>query len=468
MVLVVRAGKAVEVTLCHYVAELLVGGDCPAGEVLLLFAHILWLELHSETAGGCQVKAEFQWGDVSGLMVRNRRDVGTHGEGRVNETRAVLYENPAQALGVVAGPEFVEILHLSVVNPAAAGGAALDIYIRILGAYALEHLVEALHIIDVEASLVLEVFRAEAVHHAVAVPLDVVYARRGLHCPVEDAENEVLHIRIGHIQYPLVAFCRNLPFRGLHHPFRMLLGEFALRVHHFRLYPYSELQTLRVGVIRQVANAFRQFFHIHLPVSEALLVVVARVFVAEPAVVEHEEFETHRSRVVNHIRERLGVELEIGALPGVQQGRAETSVAVAAVIAGPVVEVAAHLACTPETVGPEHLRSVQFLSLSQRVAGGGRIDSGYDAQPVALVHLEVYAVVAGPGQGTTYGLSVTLAVVPEVQYEGRVLRVRGAGPHPVLYDLGAVGQELPVNLHLPGPGAVEMGEHILFGEYVYR
>ena len=50
--------------------------------------------------------------------------------------------------------------------------------------------VEALHIIDVEASLVLEVFRAEAVHHAVAVPLDVVYARRGLHCPVEDAENE--------------------------------------------------------------------------------------------------------------------------------------------------------------------------------------------------------------------------------------------------------------------------------------
>ena len=73
----------------------------------------------------------------------------------------------------------------------------------------------------------------------------------------------------------------------------MFLGQFALGVDHLRLDPDAEFQPFAVCVRSDVVDAFGELPDIDLPVAESGVRIVARIFVAEPSVVQHEHFQSH-------------------------------------------------------------------------------------------------------------------------------------------------------------------------------
>ena len=400
-------------------------------------------------------------------MVGHGRDVRTHGHGRVEEARAVLDAGPRKRFGVVAGPELVEIFERPVFHAAAARGAGLDQHVGVFGPDALHHAVESLRIVDPEARLLVggQIGRTYVVGVAVGVPFDVVDLVRELHRVVEDLEDEILHRGIREVQQPLFAGFGRFALRRPHDPVGVLLGQFALGVDHFGLDPDAEFQPLAVGVGGDVVDACGEFLPVDLPVAQSGVGGVARVLVAEPAVVEHEHFETHRCGVVDHLFQHLGVEVEIGSLPAVEQRRDHPFGMVDAVVAAPVVEVARGASGAAHRVGVDHLRRGERFARTQPVLRSIGVGSGQDGQRVVFVHLEVEAEVAAPRQRPGDDLAAVLAerFAAEREHEGGVFGVRGAHLAHRLDAFRPVGQQRVVDLRFARPGAVEVRQQVFLG-----
>ena len=389
-----------------------------------------------------------------------------HDAGGIEEGSAVLHEDALEAVGVVGGPDFVEILQRAIVDAAAAGGAALDQHGRILGADALHHLVEALHIFNIEAVLLgAEIGAAEGLDGTVAVPFDVVDGGGELHHAVEDAEDEVLDGRVGEVEHPLRALGIDFPARALDDPVGMVLGEFGLGIDHLRLDPDAELQAFGMGISGDVIDALGELADIDLPVAKGGVVAVAGVFVAEPAVVEHEHLEAHRGGVVNHAQERLCREGEIGAFPAVQEDGVDLPAAVDAVVARPAVEIAGSLPRAAAGPGPDHVGGAEGRAGLQRIFGSEGGDAAEHGQAVLGVALEAQAPVARPGEGAGDDLAVIFPQLVRVegQEEGGIAELRVLDAAMVLQDLRVVGEEFAFHLHFLGPGTVDVGQQIALG-----
>ena len=140
-------------------------------------------------------------------------------------------------------------------------------------------------------------------------------------------------------------------------------------------------------------------------------------------------------------------------------------VAIDAVAAGPVVEVARGAARTLVRVGVDHLRGAERLARMERIFRTGRVGPGQYGQAVGFVHLEVQPEVAAPGQGSGDDFAALLAegVAVERQQESGLFGV--GGPHAArrLDTLRPVVQQRVFDLRLAGPGAVEVGQQVLPG-----
>ena len=400
-------------------------------------------------------------------MVGRGRDVRTHHDGGVEKARAVLDAGARKRLGVVARPHFVEILQGAVLHAAAARGAGLDQHVGVFGADAFHHLVEALRVVDPEARLLVgrEVGRTHVVGVAVGVPLDVVDLVREFHRVVEDSEHEVLHLGVREVEQPLVAGRGRFALRRTDDPVGVLLGQLALGVDHLRFDPDAELQSLRVGVGGDVVDAFGEFRGVHLPVAQSGVGVVARVFVAEPAVVEDEHFQSHRGRVVDHLFQDLGVELEVGAFPAVEQRGDDLVAVVDAVVARPVVEVARGAARAAERVGVDHFGRGERLARAEPVLRGVGVGAGQDGQHVEFVDLEVEAEISAPGQrsGDDFAAGLAERIAVQREQERRVFGVGRAHLARRLDAFRSVGQQRVVDLRFTRPGPVEVRQEVFVG-----
>ena len=147
--------------------------------------------------------------------------------------------------------------------------------------------VQSFCILDPEVGLIFfrQIFGTEVIDMTVCVPFNIGnMGRQGDHI-VECLYHKVLYSRIAQVEQPLVTHRDNIPFAALHDPFRMLFRQFALRTYHFRFNPYTEFQTFIYSVFRQVVDTTRQFLLIHLPVTQADFIRVARILIGKPAIV---------------------------------------------------------------------------------------------------------------------------------------------------------------------------------------
>ena len=214
-----------------------------------------------------------------------------------------------------------------------------------------------------------------------------------------------------------------------------------------------------------MVDAFGEFRGVHLPVAQSGVGVVARVFVAEPAVVEDEHFQSHRGCVVDHLFQDLGVELEVGAFPAVEQ-RGDGLVAVVdAVVARPVVEVARGAARAAERVGVDHFGRGERLARAEPVLRGVGVGAGQDGQHVEFVDLEVEAEVAAPGQrsGDDFAAGLAERIAVQREQERRVFGVGRAHLARRLDAFRSVGQQRVVDLRFTRPGPVEVRQEVFVG-----
>ena len=126
-------------------------------------------------------------------------------------------------------------------------------------------------------------------------------------------------------------------------PVGVLFVEFALRVHHFRFNPDAELHAGLLGRFHQGRHAFGEFRARGVPVAEARVVVLARVLVAEPSVVEQEHVHAEVLGVLHQVGQDLLVKVEARVFPVVQQCQPVALAVLEAVAEGPFVEVSASL-----------------------------------------------------------------------------------------------------------------------------
>ena len=464
MVTAIRAAQTVEVPIEYDIPEAFVRFHAAVHQRHVLFRQVAGLEFQPQASLTGHVEAELEGRDVPALVVGNGGYMGGHDAGGIDEGSSVLHEHPLQAVGIVRSPDFVEVLELPVVHASTAGGAALHQHVGILLPHAFHYLIEALNVFHVETVLLRAQIRAaHGEDRPVTVPFHIVDGRGELKGVVKDAEHEVLHVRVGKVQHPLVAFLIEFPPGTLHHPVGVCVRQLGLGVHHFRLNPNTELKPFGMSVLRQVVHALGQLLHIHLPVAQTSVVIVARIGIAEPAVVQDEHLQAHARGVVHHAEERLRVEGEIGAFPAVEEDGVDVSAAVHAPFAGPAVEVARGLPGAVSGEGPEHVGRAETGAGRQRIGRGMRADSRYHAQAVLHVALEAEAEVAAPGQRAGHHLAVVLPEFggPEAQEEGRVAALGHLRTPAALDDLGVVPQEFIFQLHLMRPNPVHVGQKVL-------
>ena len=158
-------------------------------------------------------------------------------------------------------------------------------------------------------------------HRHVGIPLDVVNLWVFRHEVVNDAEHEVLYFGVAEVEDDLRATTSEgcVTLGSLDNPVRMCLVELTGGVGHLGLNPDTELHTVLTGIAQQTFNAFRQLTLIDYPVAQRGIIDGTRILVAKPSVVHHEELTAHGGDVGHHLVHALLVDVEIDALPRVEQ-----------------------------------------------------------------------------------------------------------------------------------------------------
>ena len=404
-------------------------------------------------------------------MIGHGGHVGRHYARRVDERHRVLHANALEGVRIVARPYLVEPSERTEIHAAGAGRAALHHRLRVLLPDAAHNVVEPLGVLDEEAVRRLpEVRAAERDHHAVEVPLYVVDVGRALHHAVKDAEDEVLHRRVAEVQVPLVARFVQLAPGALDHPVGVLLRKLGGGIDHLRLYPDAEFESLGVGVRGQVAYALGQLGGVDLPVAKGCVVGVARVFVAEPAVVEHEHLEPHRRGVVNHPEYGLRVEGEVCPLPAVEEDGAEPAAAIDAVLARPAVHVAGNAARALAGTCPNHVGGAERCARGKRILGGEGVDAAGYGKPVFDVVIEIDGPVAAPRKRSSHCLAAVFVEHGAVhaQHERGIGALGGLHAGAAAEGLDAVPQHLGLELPLLGPCAADVRKQVAARPQAHR
>ena len=135
----------------------------------------------------------------------------------------------------------------------------------------------------------------------------------------ESTPNEVVDdLGPAHVEDELLAALGPLPAGDADRPVRVSLEQLAALADHLGLDPQAELQAERLDRAGQPVDAVGQLAAVDEPVAERRRVVVA---LPEPAVVEDEQLDPQLLRDGRHREEPIGVEIEVRALPVVDQHR---------------------------------------------------------------------------------------------------------------------------------------------------
>ena len=151
----------------------------------------------------------------------------------------------------------------------------------------------------------------------VHVPLDVG-DRRALEDLAEDPVEVVDDLGAAHVEDQLLAALGPRPAGDADRPVRVGAEQLAVRADHLGLDPEPEVEPERGDPLGDAVEPVGQLRPVDEPVAERGGVVVAG---AEPAVVEDEQLDAELARRRGDRDEPVGVEVEVGPLPVVDEDR---------------------------------------------------------------------------------------------------------------------------------------------------
>ena len=218
--------------------------------------------------------------------------------------------------------------------------------------------------------------------------------------------SNVLHRGPGQIEDQLIALQFQFAFRLANDPIGMFVKQFAVRIHHFRFHPDAEAQTALDGFGRQRRQAVRETLAVGLPIAQPGMVIDARIFVSEPAVVQQEQFRRPMSlagskRPTMRLKSKskpVASQLFNSTARGLCPSRMPKSRAQS-------MQFPAHVAQAMTAPDPDHLRRGEGFARIQMIRRSERIDAAQGADAFVVVVKRTLKT-AGPCEGTGQDFAV--------------------------------------------------------------
>ena len=375
-----------------------------------------------------------------------------HGRGRVNHGGAQLNVYALHGIGVIAGPVLRRIVEHRRVITSAAAGAALQQNVRESSSQAVKQLIGAQN--KAMEGFLSAFGREPAAAHfsqvAVKVPLHILNVgggENGRHA----LEEIISHILTGHIQHILVAGDGFLAAFDVQTPVRVGLIQFADRGDHLRLEPETKFQAQSIDLFRQFFHAAADFIFVNEPVAQRALIAVA---LTEPAVIQHEHFDTAVGSFFGDGEDFFVVKVEVGGFPVVDQYRTGfvTPFTATEVAAVQLVEGAGHFAQTFIGEDEDRFRSDKGFSRFQTPSEVAWIDAGHQTDSAVRVGVSGNFEVAGVNQRQTDGHAMCFGGLFGDESSKWVVVMAGC-PTLAGHGNGAVGQRCALYMALSCPCA---------------
>ncbi len=296
-------------------AQLLVEGDPLAQPRQVVGVGAGEVPLDAEVAEQRDPGAEVEGVAPVGGVGEAGADVGAHELQRDQGVGPALDAVALQGVDAVGDPDPVGALEDLQVHASAAGGAGLDLDVRVAAAQFVHEPVHGVRlVVDAGAAVGLVPGLDEV---AVVVPLEIGDGVGGEEV-VQTFQDVPVRLRPGQVQDLLRAGRAGQPAAGGHDPVRVGAGEVGVLVDHLGLDPDPELHAEPGHVVGQRAEALGPHLVRHVPVAQAAAVVAAR---AEPAVVQDEPLGADRRRRVGQAAQAGEVMVEVDGFPGVDDHR---------------------------------------------------------------------------------------------------------------------------------------------------
>ena len=161
----------------------------------------------------------------------------------------------------------------------------------------------------------LQIRRVDISDRTIAIPFEESDTGIFSHQIIHYSKDEVLHFRIAQVKYQLITEVIFIPIGKMDDPVFMFLVKLTLRIHHFRFYPQTELDALLSGFFDQTPDTVGQFICRFVPVSQALMIAAARIFIGKPAVVQQEHIHSEPCGIANQSYQFLLIKIEISRFP---------------------------------------------------------------------------------------------------------------------------------------------------------
>ena len=227
-----------------------------------------------------------------------------------------LYKQALDRIGIVARPELCEILQCFIIGASAATGTQHHRKIGIFSLDPVQYLVESTHIIDIQMRLLIfQIHRIDIGYRTVAVPLKEGDAGIFSHQVIDHAKYMILYLRVTEVEYHLVTEVIFVTVGQVNHPVLMFLVKLAFRIHHFRLYPYTELDTFLMRLFHETSYSVRQFTGSFFPVAQTLMVTATGILVGKPAIIQQEHVYPQFGSLIHQTDQFVFIKIEIGRFP---------------------------------------------------------------------------------------------------------------------------------------------------------
>ena len=220
-----------------------------------------------------------------------------------------------------------------------------------------------------------------------------------------------------------------------------------------RLKPQAEQQAGVGNPLHQFRQGAAQLLLVGEPVPQAGMVIVS---LAEPAVVQHKEFHPQLGGLLGHGHQFVPGEIEIGALPAVQQDRPAPAgpLAPADMVPDGFVEIAAQQAKAGTAVAENYFRGLEALAGSQIPAEAVGVDAADQPGLADLVLFHLHGKLAAVDERETVALPLLLIGAGGAEDREGVVVVAAGAPD-TADGLDAVAHRLALEIPLGAVAAVE-------------
>ena len=207
--------------------------------------------------------------------------------------------------------------------------------------------------------------RVDVRDETVVVPLEVGDGALVEHA-ADLCEDVVAHLGARQVEHELVAAEHGRLAGDGERPVGMGAVEIRVLAHHLGLHPDAKLQAHVIDCRDELCQGSPKLLLVDPPVTEASLVVAA---VGKPAVVHHQQLDTHLLRQPGELHQPVSVEVEVEGLPAVDEHgtHAVAPVATAHVLAHATMQVLRQPPEPLSRVAHDYLGCHQLLARLERI-----------------------------------------------------------------------------------------------------